>query len=1169
MSATSHLNIYWSDCFEELASVMFANTKPRNHPFESECTVVGSPVMAGWLKQFFLYDIPKTEKPQQVLACWDVQMLHPFVNDWLAKAATGTAIGTRVPSEHPYAKEVLQWRIWQTIGRQDLPADFQTLINYIGNDPKARDRRRWGLAQKLAQLFDDYVNYRPELLDDWGKGLNTGFDNQNRWQPALWRLLLEENPDTYLKQFADMADTLPACGIDAVYNRIAVFHTSALPQAYMAFFAELAKVLPVEMYIFNPSQEFWIEDGSLKKHIKTLITSETDPHWHDPPHPLLSGFGRATQALLGTMLDIEARMQARINDNHVQWGADQSSTLLQRIQQDIRRRFAPDQQKTLFATATRDESLQFHLCHSPLREVEVAKDLILRWFDDNAPSQPQPRDVQILVPDMDTYAPFIESVFCVSDFTPEIPCSISTRPAISAGAIGSAFIKLLRLPESRLAASEVVDILEQDPIRQCYNLNAEEISTIRTMLDNANIRWGRDANHLATLLGHAPPGNEAPQTANRQLPDTVTWRRGLDRLIAGFAIGHGDEGDDTISAGELGSLHLVNDIEGESAALAGKLAQFYEDLCATADQLAAGNQKASDWIDGFKGILDRFFSGTETSFREITEIRKGLTVVAKASQAAGNPTVDADIVATAVEAQLGDTAPAGQTDTNAVMISPMRTMQVTPRKLTLLLGLNEGVFPRADQRPAFDLLAIKPQYGDRSLRYEDRLAFLEAIMSTRDRLIITYTGRNISNNKQIPPSPAITEFLQYLADVAPGQDTKLANPIEHKLHGFNPAYYQSSDSDYFSYSRDNHTAARVLTNRIDETDSLTWRVPPPPTNDQQPVADVAAEVITLEELESFFLNAAKHFYTQVLEIRLQDPTRDIVDDSEIFDTDSLDDYKLNQNVIAMLLEPPETADRASLVLDEDLFLRLQERALIPLGKFGHAKTQQQISEIETYLNTRTIDSSPRSLRRHLYSREDAQAQPVDVAIDLDHYRITAALPLMPSTTNPNVAQQLLHFRYSSIKPKDQLRAWMAHVIGHAAGQRFQSILVGKDKKLEWLPPLEHTVAQTILRELLAHYQNNKHEIMPFAPATSHAYAAQRNNNKPTEAAEDAAKQKWNGFNFPENSDPYLFAAWQDEGPIVHDDFTNYATSIWQPFFNHKQEGPIVTSDAPAATGDTL
>lgn len=1123
-----NLGIYWSDSLENLAEKMFSLAEERKNPFETECTVVGSPVMAGWLKQYFLYDYPKSKKKQKVLAGWNFKMLHPFVNDWLAKACKGTPVGQRNPAQHPYSPGVLQWRIWNELLNPNVQ-EYEVLCSYIGNDPRAMDRKRWGLAGKLAQMFDDYQNYRVNLLNDWAGGKKTGLTDELLWQAVMWRNLVEANSETYLSQFMEMPGKLKTSGISEAYKRITVFHTSAIPGAYMQFFFEIGKLMEVQMYIFNPSKEFWIEDSDVRKHIKELMKNdEKNLAWLTPPHPILSGFGKGTQAFLATVLDAT---EGNVNpDNKEIWAEDKDNNLLQNIQADIRNK---GESKKI--EAKDDGSIQFHACHGPRREVEVVKDLILKWFEKHPESEP--RDIQVLVPDMETYAPFIESVFQVNDHNPPIPCSISKRPAVSAGAVGSAFIRLMKLNESRMTAPEVVEMLELDPIRERYGLEPNDVMMMRGLVNEAGIRWGRDQEHLESVFGKS----------KNPMPDTVTWRRGLDRLLAGFAVGRCEEGEDMLDAGGLGSLRVYDGVEGNTAELVGKLGQFFEDLCETAETMN-GKHKVSEWTELYTAILERFFRGTDSSFIELSEIRRGIAAISQTAGAAGDPEVGADVMAAAIEAHVGGMEPAGKSDVNAVLFSPMLTMQVTPRKLIIMLGLNEGIFPRADQRVAFDLLAIRPRYGDRSLRYEDRLAFLEGLMGARERLIITYTGRNISNNKEIPPSPAVTEFMQYLNSFSQEEDKDgkkipLVVRIEHKLHGFSPEYYRKDKKDpkLFSYSRSNYEAACVLSGAQPEkkADDQLSAVCGQSTDKKE---------VTLEKLQEFFVNPAKYFYTKVLQVRLTDPARDNVSDSEMFDSDNLEDYKINDIMLKDILGSSSSPRAADFEPGDDYYERFQEQSLIPLGVFGAGSTRRKLLDLRKHLNETTF-SDDKTLYQALRALRESEKNPIAVNFECGNYTVSGNLPILEYPGR----KVLLRFRYATIKPKDRVRAWLMHVVGHAAGKSFYTDLIGKKNKKEegnaTIAPLSQVQAMEILSKILTLYDKGCREKFPFAPACSYAYANAIIMKFPKETAKMKAYEKWDDYYFPEHNDPYLFDAWGQDGLMVHkEEFGDNASNFWEKYF---------------------
>ncbi|MGI5870156.1 MAG: exodeoxyribonuclease V subunit gamma [Kiritimatiellia bacterium] len=1131
--------IHWSDSLEKLAETMFAQPDASGDPFARECVVVGGAVVEGWLKQRYLLDRPAGGRERPLLANREFVPIHPFVNDWLAKAVEGTPIGARDPASHPYSKRALQWRIHALL--QNHPGRFAPLARYIGADARVADRRRWGLAGKLAQLFDDYQNYRPEMLAAWKAGrAHPAADPDLEWQADLWRALLAEHPRSYVDEFLAIknADLLASSGIDKRYRRLSVFHVSAMPKAYLDFFAEVAKLLPVTLYCFNPSRDFWIEDPAMKTHLRELAESGETPAWMEPLHPLLNGFGRGVQAFLANLVDW---VEGQVN-NEEAWGDDKGGTLLQQVQRGIR-----DKDAAAEYAASQDGSIQLHVCHGAMREVQVVRDLILAWFE--AHPESEPRDVQVLVADFETYAPFIESTFHISDPGAHPPCVMSRRPSVGAGAVGAAFVQLLHLAESRMTAPEVMALLELDPVREACGLSVADTQALRRHIADAGVRWGADGDHVNRVLGQGG------------VPDTVTWRRGLDRLLAGWALGRLDEtaGDGAlVAAGELGDLLPIDSIEGDSASLVGVLGRFFDDLCETAAAMSRP-RKVSDWCAMLSSLLDRFFRSTESAFQEIAEIRRAIRSVSSASAISGDPTVSSDVIAAAVEAELGGMAPSGNCAANAVLFSPLQTLQPTPRRLLIMMGLNEGAFPRADDFAAFDLLSRHPRYGDRSLRREDRLAFLEALMCARDRLVITYTGRDIANNAEIPPSPAVTELVQHL-----GERVKA---VEHRLHAFHPAYF-SGVGALRSYSTADYAAAAVLaaTSRGDApsdvvapasaapaiADASAPATPATPAIVDAPASasDAPAEgprPLDLNDLAWFFHNPAEKFYTQVLEARLDDPQKDRLDESECFEPDALEAFGINQHLISVLVDPNPAAS------DDAVIAELQERTMIPLGKLGVEKTRARLDALRALLQG---TSEATGVPYPKLIRDAFDAKPTPVRVVVGPYEITGGIALLSCGGGRNVA---VDFRFSSIQPKRRIPSWITHLVGHAAGLRFTSVIIGKktEKKEEAMieevfPPLDAEAASRILEGVLALYSEGLARPLPFAPVSSHAYAEAMRSESPTEAdGLNAADKKWNDYNYPESANLYLWTVWGAAGPMADPDFGRVATTFWTPLLDAK------------------
>ncbi len=128
-----------------------------------------------------------------------------------------------------------------------------------------------------------------------------------------------------------------------------------------------------------------------------------------------------------------------------------------------------------------------------------------------------------------------------------------------------------------------------------------------------------------------------------------------------------------------------------------------------------------------------------------------------------------------------------------VTFCSMVPLRSVPFRVVAMLGLGDGEFPRQEHAADFDLIAHGTgdrRHGDRSRRNEDRYLFLEGILSARERLIITYTGQNIRDNSELPPSVILSELLDHLARSC----ERSALVVKHPLQAFSQRYFDGSDA---------------------------------------------------------------------------------------------------------------------------------------------------------------------------------------------------------------------------------------------------------------------------------------------------------------------------------------------------------------------------------------
>lgn len=235
-------------------------------------------------------------------------------------------------------------------------------------------------------------------------------------------------------------------------------------------------------------------------------------------------------------------------------------TLLHSLQQDILsledhavtgltiEQFSHSFSKRLLAEG--DDSFSLHACHSPQRETEVLQDYLLGLME--ADPELKPRDIIVMVADIDSYSPFIQSVFAGADRQRHIPFAISDRRASYAHPVIQAFLQLLSLPDSRFTPEDVLALLEVPALAARFAINEQGLTTLRHWVDESGVRWGLDDSCVSEL--------SLPVTGQH------TWQFGLQRMLLGYAL-DSDQGD-------WQGILPYDEAAGLMAELAGQLAEL-------------------------------------------------------------------------------------------------------------------------------------------------------------------------------------------------------------------------------------------------------------------------------------------------------------------------------------------------------------------------------------------------------------------------------------------------------------------------------------------------------------------------------------------------------------------------------------------------------------------
>lgn len=817
------LHLFQSNRIETLAELLaevLAN--PPRSPFQPETVMVQSQGMERWLELYLA---------RRLTVCANVEFPLPASFAWqLMRSLLGD-----LPRRSAFSPEVLTWRVMGWLERPERVADFPRLQSYLAG---GGDYRRYELACRVAEVFDQYLVYRPDWIARWEGGGGCGLGADEGWQAALWRDLAREAGGRHWASW--MGELLRRLDGGAPRNlpeRIALFGISSLSPLFLELIGKLARHAEVYVFALNPSREYWelIRDG--REQARLAVAAEADDLFLETGNPLLASLGKQGRDFFGALAAFP-----ELEDVFADGGESAGTSLLHCLQDDILNLADPEAADfTVHDIAAGDLSLQIHSCHGAMREVEVLHDQLLRLFA--ADPNLSPSEVAVLCPDVSAYAPYVDAVFAPGAGKPFIPHGIAGQ---GGGGLAAAFLTLLDLPSSRFNADWVLGLLEQPALLRRFGLEEGDLPAIHGWVRETGIRWGRDAAHKAELGLPATPRH--------------TWRDGLARLLLGYALPPEAAGDGLPLYG--GTLPY-DDIEGSQALAAGCFAEFVETLFEFAGMLK-GERPLGRWAEVLNILAERLFAPDGEEEIHLRRVRDKLALLRELGEAArfARPVALA-VVKSWLAGQLEQEAGSSGLFGGGVTFAAMAPMRGLPYKVICLLGLNDGAFPRRRVPAGFDLIAAHPRPGDRSRRLDDRYLFLEILLSAREVLYLSHAGQDSRDNGDLPPSVLVAELLDAVT-ASCGAETARGIVTRHFLQPFNPAYFRNAAA-YPAYSRSWLAASRELGG---------GETLPPLFDAPLPEPEEEWHAVEFERLAAFFNNPARYLLQQRLNIRLEEGDAD-------------------------------------------------------------------------------------------------------------------------------------------------------------------------------------------------------------------------------------------------------------------------------------------------------
>ena len=788
------------------------------------------------------------------------------------------------------APESLTWLLYKLLNDSYFTARFKSVASYYAEGAD-KDVKRLALAEKLADLLDQYQIYRPEMIRRWNEAelSEVGADD---WQMYLWIKAREISkgmlPDrTQIGQYVldalargehagHLKDHIPA---------VHIFGLSVITAYHLQLFSALAPHLDFYFHILNPApSEYWFEDRSEKQLAFLKKKGWAEPHDVALGNQLLVSWGRLIQNTFSLFFQQEELINSY---EEVEPEPPGDSTLLHRIQQDIFYNRSKEDRLPLSAAHLADGSLSVNACYTPAREVEALYNYLVQLIDKRG-EKISARDIVVMVSDIDTYAPYIRAVFNNAPY--KFYYTIADESFIASDSVSSALHSVLKMNRSTFKAEEVLQLLDSAFIRRRFGIS--DVDLIRRVVKRAGIRFGIY-------------GDKSDDTRY------VSWKYGISRILYGLCV----SGDEKL-VGEDGEVyHPLDIVEGLASAELVRFAHFIEILIHSVN-VREQDRSLAEWIHYIEWVLHNLiFEPGDDANEDYDSLLKQLEQYNTLSALLPEK-ISFDVFAHNFLHTLTGGTRASAFAAGGITFCSLIPMRSIPFQVVAMLGLNFDKFPRKEVPSGFSLIEKEKRKGDRNVRENDKHLFLETLLSARKYLYLSYVGQSVKDNTPLPPSLMVDELVDYIEEGLAVTHSRPAVIRKHPLHNFSRRYLDPHSGLYNYLNSGGGEELNIF------------------TGDGKEEGPVPPGTVNIESFVNFFKNPFKSYYNEVLGIYLSTEEL-LLSVTEVFELDGLQQWQLKKS----LLEVDEAHQL------EDIRTQLVRTAALPLKHMSDIAIQSLEKEV--------------------------------------------------------------------------------------------------------------------------------------------------------------------------------------------------------------------------------
>ena len=544
----------------------------------------------------------------------------------------------------------------------------------------------------------------------------------------------------------------------ALPGRLSVFGLDAYSPAKVSLLGELSTLLDLAVFTVFPTSDRIsdLRSVDLGDELRSHLDLANDMH-----NPLLRSWSRAGLESMALLSRAFPKMQTL--------EAAPAPTVLGRLQQSIAHDeplAIPPHKKSVLENG--DGSFEVHLCHGPTRQVEVLRDALLHRLA--ADPTLHPRDIIVICPDIETYAPLVGPVMgaefrelvegAAAGARLQLPIAIIDKTTSTSTPVADAIAALFDAVGNRLELSKVLELLALEPVRRRFAIGEDDFSRVERWLTDLQVHWGIDDTYRAADPWNYPTGIEAG-----------TWRIAIDRLINGILVQSPEDRETLI--GVVG----YDDISGSSIQLVGNLASFIDEL-SDFTLFCSEPRFASEWADTLEALLITMF---DVPFEDRNQLADALDVARELRMHAATSAESAQLGFREISAlfaeELDGIRSRSKVWGDVVRVASLSRLRGVPARIVAVLGFDDRAFT-SGRGNGDDILLDAPRIAERDFHAEERLGLLNLLSAASDAVLITCNGFDVTNNKELPMAVPLAELSDAIAGViAAGPEASGPKPV--------------------------------------------------------------------------------------------------------------------------------------------------------------------------------------------------------------------------------------------------------------------------------------------------------------------------------------------------------------------------------------------------------